>query len=92
MIFASIKCWDWEEDNDCEVIGETQITLDDLKKGKREFALKATNHPKPGLLRLEDFKVQQATFLDYIMSGIQLNLMIAIDYTKSNGDCTQTSR
>jgi hypothetical protein len=65
-----VKCWDWEEDNDCEIIGETLITLDDLKKGKREFVLKASDHPKPGLLKLTDFAIQSATFLDYIMSGL----------------------
>jgi len=30
--------------------------------------------------------IRQYTFLDYIMGGTEMNLMVAIDYTASNGD------
>ena len=38
---------------------------------------------------LESYSIQKATFLDYMLSGIQLNLLIAVDYTLSNGIITK---
>jgi hypothetical protein len=46
---------------------------------------------RAGTLRLMEFSVQRASFLDYLMGGIQLNLMIAIDYTKSNGQASNAT-
>lgn len=41
---------------------------------------------KPGLLILENFQlVQTPNFIDYLKSGLQLNLVTAIDFTGSNG-------
>lgn len=32
-----VRCYDWEEDHDCDLIGETLLTMEDFKKGKKEF-------------------------------------------------------
>lgn len=41
----------------------------------------------PGSLVLERFKqVEKPNFVDYLRGGLELNMMIAIDFTASNGD------
>lgn len=30
--------------------------------------------------------IQRPTFIDYLRGGLQLNMMVAIDFTGSNGD------
>lgn len=86
-----VKCYDWEEEDECEYIGETIFSLEDIKKGKKEFTFKDENNANSGTLKLESYSIQKATFLDYILSGIELNLLIAVDYTKSNGNITKIS-
>lgn len=42
-----------------------------------------------GMLTLNDFKVtENANFADYLKSGWQLSMSIAIDFTASNGQTT----
>jgi hypothetical protein len=41
---------------------------------------------KAGTLILQSFSVfQKPTFVDYIRGGLQLNMIVAIDFTGSNG-------
>lgn len=53
------------------------------------------NNPKikkPGKLILESFDfVPTPNFVDYLKSGLQLNLVTAIDFTASNGSPQQPS-
>lgn len=50
-------------------------------------------HPKnkkPGVLVLQSFKkFNKPTFVDYLRGGLELNMVIAIDFTGSNGTPTQ---
>lgn len=47
---------------------------------------------KPGKLILENFDfVPTPNFIDYLKSGLQLNLVTAIDFTASNGDPKNSS-
>ena len=32
-----VRCYDWEQDNDCQLIGEALLSMEELKKGKKEF-------------------------------------------------------
>lgn len=51
--------------------------------------LRNTDIKKPGKLELEWFKmVATPTFLDYLRGGLQLNLVVGIDFTGSNGLAT----
>lgn len=40
----------------------------------------------PGALELNSFQaIKRPTFVDYLRGGLQLNMMVAIDFTGSNG-------
>ena len=63
------------------------LTLNEMLEGK-EFELKnnVTNMPS-GLMTIDNLSViEKPTFVDYLRSGWQINLHIAIDFTGSNGD------
>lgn len=82
-----VECWDWEKSQKFQYIGDCQFTINDLKNGRKEFELhNAKKKKKTGTLVLEQFVIQERpSFLDYIRGGVQLNMILAIDYTGSNG-------
>lgn len=48
--------------------------------------MKNPKEKKPGKLLLEKFMIQTLpSFVDYLRGGLQLNLIVAIDFTGSNG-------
>jgi hypothetical protein len=50
------------------------------------------NKKKPGVLVLENFLVfNKPSFIDYLKGGLELNMIIAIDFTGSNGTPTSPS-
>ena len=77
-----------------KLIGQCTFTVDEiLNQEKREFVL---NNPekkkKPGLVQIQKFSIENVpTFLDYLRGGVQLNVMVAIDFTASNGSPSQSS-
>jgi hypothetical protein len=66
------------------------ITVRELEE-RKTFELKnnQTNVPA-GTLEIHQFKlVEKPSFIDYLRSGWQINLCVAIDYTASNGEYSQ---
>jgi vacuolar-type H+-ATPase subunit F/Vma7 len=62
-----------------EKVGATVELMADLKKKRRA-----------GVLRVIQLEIiRTPTFYDYLRSGLQLNLITAIDFTASNGPVTQ---
>jgi len=87
-----VECWDNSKSGKHKLIGQVEITLDQLKAGGKDFLLKNPKSSKPGSLKLLSFSVQERpTFIDYLRGGEQLNLVVAIDFTGSNGVPTQPS-
>jgi len=89
-----VECWDWEKSGKYQYIGDCEFSLDDIKSGKREFVL--ANNPKKkgntGTLKLLSYSVQERpSFVDFLRGGTQLNSIVAIDFTGSNGIPTQPS-
>ncbi|KAL4434860.1 hypothetical protein ABPG74_021199 [Tetrahymena malaccensis] len=81
-----VECWDWEKSGKHQFIGEFTFTVDELNKGKREFILTNPKIKKPGTIVLARYEyVEKPTFLQYIRGNTQLNLMVAVDFTASNG-------
>jgi len=86
-----IKAFDWSPNAEPEYIGECQTTVQDLeaqtsmelravKKGKK-------GKKKKGTVSVPSCKIRyRASFLDYVMGGLDIQLMVAIDFTASNGD------
>ena len=72
-------------------VGECYFTLEQLTQHQNSELILDLIHPKSnkkqGVLHIEDIElVEKPHFLDYLRSGLQLNLMIGIDFTSSNGD------
>ncbi|RLM99428.1 hypothetical protein C2845_PM06G23480 [Panicum miliaceum] len=87
-----VECFDFDSSGDHELIGAFQTTVTQLenlytsKSGANFYSHKGQRKMKGQLFvdKLQE-KVQH-TFLDYISSGFELNFMVAVDFTASNGD------
>jgi hypothetical protein len=71
------------------LIGECQFTLNELKEQElRSFNLtNPKKGAKNGALKLKQFAIhEKPDFLDYLRGGVQLSVILAVDFTGSNGD------
>ncbi len=99
---VKIKCWDHDRIGSHDFIGETTVTVAEmLAVGpapaglerdliNEEKKIRRANKGKPyansGVLRFVVTLNKDYTFLDYIAGGCHMTLMMAVDYTGSNGD------
>jgi len=83
-----VECWDREGSGKHQFIGEFETSIEKIKSGVTEYELNNTNKKsKTGTLHVKDFKIgPPLTFVDYLKGGTQLNVVVAIDFTGSNGD------
>ncbi|KAL0884636.1 hypothetical protein Bca101_008617 [Brassica carinata] len=91
-----IECLDFNTSGNHELIGRTEKSVAELGRlcQQREavnFLYPSTSHGRNKVLKgqlIVDRFVEkvQYTFLDYISSGFELNFMVAVDFTASNGD------
>ncbi|RHZ69519.1 hypothetical protein Glove_283g20 [Diversispora epigaea] len=69
---------------------ETEFTLREVISGERKFVLRPEKAGKlgkdPYLQVVKGLVTEPPSFLDYIAGGTQINLVVAIDFTGSNGD------
>ncbi|KAL1192954.1 Protein BONZAI 3 [Cardamine amara subsp. amara] len=90
-----IECFDFNTSGNHELIGKTEKSVAELErlclqKEGANFVYPSFSHGNKvlkGQLLVDRFveKVQYS-FLDYISSGFELNFMVAVDFTASNGD------
>jgi hypothetical protein len=84
----AIQLWDWKRNGYHTFLGETHITLNELRNYQLwNKSLEFHDGKKStGVLVINEIQVvERPSFMDYIMSGIQLNLITAVDFTASNG-------
>ncbi|CAH8384012.1 unnamed protein product [Eruca vesicaria subsp. sativa] len=91
-----IECLDFNTSGNHELIGRTEKSIAELERlcHQREainFVYPSTSHGRNKVLKgqlIVDHFVEkvQYSFLDYISSGFELNFMVAVDFTASNGD------
>ncbi|GAB4845798.1 Protein BONZAI 1 [Ancistrocladus abbreviatus] len=92
-----IECFNFNSNGKHDLLGKTQQSLLDLEKfcsgGKGEYLVlpAAVGHDYPKVLKSRLFvdkfsESVQYTFLDYLSAGYELNFMVAIDFTASNGN------
>ena len=82
-----VECWDNSNKGKHNFIGSFEVTLDEIRGGKKDFSLSNPKSSKAGALNLLSFSIQERpTFIDYLRGGEQLNLVVAIDFTGSNGN------
>ncbi|KAI3951061.1 hypothetical protein MKW92_031589, partial [Papaver armeniacum] len=91
-----IECFDFNSSGNHELIGKIQKSVDELEKlyvGKVGENLQIQSSRNGNVKKLKgqlfvDKFIQktQYSFLDYISSGFELNFMVAVDFTASNGE------
>ncbi|XP_074570100.1 protein BONZAI 3 [Curcuma longa] len=95
-----IECFDFNANGKHEQLGTLQTSVADLEKlawERRGANFYAQSHHGAkkmlkGQLFVDNFIEKfQYSFLDYISSGFELNFMVAIDFTASNGDPRRTT-
>ncbi|XP_031394725.1 protein BONZAI 3-like isoform X1 [Punica granatum] len=92
-----IECFDFDSSGSHQFMGKLQKSMADLDKLHRDRT--GANFVSPaslnrgrekvlkGQLFVEQFNEKpQFSFLDYIVSGFELNFMVAVDFTASNGN------
>ncbi|KAM7279200.1 hypothetical protein ACFE04_006334 [Oxalis oulophora] len=88
-----IECFDFNSNGNHKLIGKLQKSVAELEKLHKEkrganFILPRRGREKvlKGHLFVDQFvEKKQYSFLDYISSGFELNFMVAVDFTASNG-------
>lgn len=84
-----VEVWNWKKSGAHKFFGECFVTIDNLKKNERKFELKnpqKQHKNKIGFLFCEHFTLHVIPeFFDYLRGGLQLNFLLAIDFTGSNG-------
>ncbi|KAB5529364.1 hypothetical protein DKX38_019445 [Salix brachista] len=90
-----IECFDFNSSGNHVLIGKLQKSVADLETLHREknganFVIQ-TSHGHEKVLKGQLFvdlflEKEQYSFLDYVSSGFELNFMVAVDFTASNGN------
>lgn len=90
-----IECFDFNSSGNHVLIGKLQKSVADLETLHREknganFVI-PSSHDREKVLKGQLFvdrflEKEQYSFLDYISSGFELNFMVAVDFTASNGN------
>jgi len=85
-----LEIWDYRSGGSHTLIGKTQFTVNEIKSGKKEFifldAKKKNSTENLGVLCFDSFAISfKPQFIDYIRGGTQLALVVAVDFTSSNG-------
>ncbi|CAL1389240.1 unnamed protein product [Linum trigynum] len=92
-----IQCFDFNSSGKHDLIGQIQISLAGLEKlcSSQEglhLSLAAAGHNQSAKVLKSQLCVDkfsestQHTFLDYLRGGYELNFMVAVDFTASNGN------
>nr|CAB3233484.1 copine-8-like [Phallusia mammillata] len=97
-----VEVYDWDRDGGHDLIGIFTTSVNKLKRGPGVDNVYECIHPKKkqkkkkykhsGIVNLVSCNIKkQFTFLDYIRGGTELNFVVAIDFTASNGNPLQPS-
>ncbi|XP_076863695.1 copine-8 [Brachyhypopomus gauderio] len=97
-----IEVYDWDRDGGHDYIGEFKTSYRELSKGQAQFSMwevlnmkkkkKKKKYLNSGTVTLLSCLIDvEVTFLDYIKGGTQINFTVAIDFTASNGNPSQST-
>lgn len=95
-----LDCWDYDWGVTNDFIGFCEFTFQEMSFPNSRFQLinpsklkkKPHKYHNSGILEVESLQIKKNhTFLDYIQAGTELNLILAIDFTISNGDYHEKS-
>jgi hypothetical protein len=98
-----VECVDWDSDGSHDYIGEFTTNVRELvgdgTGGKSEFLLinkekqkkKGSSYKNSGVLKVVKAVLQvRHSFLEFVSGGCDLNFSVAVDFTASNGNPTDT--
>ena len=87
-----IKIYDWDKNDDDDFIGEIETTLNTLKTRPTLIIQKiAKKTKKIAKLKINVFKEINASVMDYLCGGTEVEVIFGVDYTYSNGIPTDKS-
>jgi len=90
-----VECWDNESSGSHQFIGKAETNLEKLRNKETMQLLnpqKRKNDGRAGSLLVRMCNIcTEYEFTDYLRGGTQLSLMVAIDFTGSNGAPSQSS-
>ncbi|KAM9431927.1 copine-8-like, partial [Clarias gariepinus] len=97
-----VEIYDWDRDGSHDFIGEFTTSYRELSRGQSQFNVyevvnakkktKKRRYINSGTVTLLSFSVEaEHTFLDYIKAGTQIHFTVAIDFTASNGNPSQST-
>ncbi|KAK1801317.1 hypothetical protein P4O66_022999 [Electrophorus voltai] len=97
-----VEVYDWDRDGSHDFIGEFTTSYRELSRGQSQFNVyevvnakkktKKRRYINSGTVTLLSFLVEaEHTFLDYIKAGTQIHFTVAIDFTASNGNPSQST-
>jgi len=91
-----LKVEDWNKNGSHSLIGELDTSIQDLTQMQPGTSLalinekkkkKKSNYKNSGQLILHSLRMEtRPTFLDFIQNGTELNFIVAVDFTASNGN------
>ncbi|XWS57854.1 hypothetical protein CRYUN_Cryun09bG0209300 [Craigia yunnanensis] len=90
-----IECFDFNSNGNHVLIGQLQKSVSELEKVHKDRSgahlVFPSHHGQEKVLKGQLFvdqfiEKEQFSFLDYLSSGFQLNFMVAVDFTASNGN------
>lgn len=89
-------CYDWNRVQAHSLVGSFRFTVNELLNNKLSVQNPRTLRNKKNksmgeIVFMNTRVVKRYTFMEYLRGGMQMNLVIAVDWTHSNGDPRQPS-
>ncbi|XP_029447474.1 copine-3 [Rhinatrema bivittatum] len=93
-----VECYDYDNDGSHDLIGSFETRISQMKDASSSSPVefdcinqkkkqKKKNYRNSGVVSVKQCQtIVEYTFLDYVMGGCQMNFVVGIDFTGSNGD------
>jgi len=91
-----VECWDWNSVSAHDFLGAASFTVAQLQQAqggqrlaipiKKDKGGKADTKDRGQLVFHEFTIIKKPSFLDYLAGGTEIDVMVGIDFTASNGD------
>eukprot|EP00761_Pharyngomonas_kirbyi_P000254 gb/GECH01000254.1/.p1 GENE.gb/GECH01000254.1/~~gb/GECH01000254.1/.p1 ORF type:complete len:517 (+),score=132.10 gb/GECH01000254.1/:1-1551(+) len=81
-----IECFDWDKHSQDDIIGSVEVSVEDMLAQPAPVFYFTNEGKKRGKLAIRHASfVKERTILDYLNAGWEMNLVVGIDFTGSNG-------
>jgi len=86
------KVYSWRDSGYHKFFGEFQTTIEQIRQGNHSFNLMKDDNVLNSEFKFEGFYIEERpSFYDFLHSGWKINLIVAVDFTASNGEVTDPS-